>query len=581
LWAQGTLSAQSPERIVYPQAVLGSFQGQAYEIELRLANKNAFKEWSGAVRLLRPQDLQPMTGVDSTGADQMPVPLIDGKLSVSLGPGQSAFWKLTSSTAQAGVLVIESDASIMADLLPAFWYRITDSSPGRATDLVTIPPAPDASLAANIVAARTGGVDVGIAVLSEKALQPPPVRSSVPLSVTAILENGASITGVIALGGTEAAQKTFFAGEVLAGLPANVRVSRLLLASREKFYASAVVIGFPPLFVNQQIAPASSVAESTRNVPLRVLAGLRGVHVGAALQARLLGETDYTRTVAREFGMVTPENEMKFGPVHPAQMTYNFAAADAIVDFAVRNGMQVKGHTLVWHSQLPGWLTNRSWSRDELIAVLRDHITTVVSRYRNRVSYWDVVNEAIDDSGNLRNTIWLQIIGPEYIDMAFRWAQEADPNAKLLYNDYSIEGLGRKSDAVYTLVRNLLQNGVPIRGLGLQGHFNLSSPPRIEDISANLARFAALGVEVYFSELDVRIQGPLTDMKLSDQASLYANIASTCVSSPACKAIGLWGFTDKYSWIPSFYPGYGDALIFDSQYLPKPAYLSISDTLAK
>src|SRR5207302_7761217 len=116
---------------------------------------------------------------------------------------------------------------------------------------------------------------------------------------------------------------------------------------------------------------------------------------------------------------------------------------------------------------------------------------TLVGRYKGRVSYWDVVNEAIDDSGNLRNTIWLQVIGPDYIDMAFRWAHEADPAAKLLYNDYSAEGLGRKSDAVYTLVRSLLQEGVPIQGVGLQSHFTLSSPPKIDDISANMSRLAA------------------------------------------------------------------------------------------
>jgi endo-1,4-beta-xylanase len=294
-----------------------------------------------------------------------------------------------------------------------------------------------------------------------------------------------------------------------------------------------------------------------------------------------LGESEYARTLGREFDMVTPENEMKFGPVHPGPATYNFSSADAIVDFALKHGMQVKGHTLVWHSQLPTWLTNRSWTRDELMAVLRDHITTLIGRYKDRVGYWDVVNEAIDDSGNLRNTIWLQVIGPDYIEMAFRWAHEADPNAKLIYNDYGTEGLGRKSDAVYALVRGLLQKGVPLQGVGLQGHFILSSPPKLEDVSANLSRLAALGVDAYVSELDIRIQTPVSDMKLSDQATLYGAIAEACLSAPNCKAIGLWGFTDKYSWIPSFYPGYGNALIFDSQYLPKPAYLSLSDTLSR
>ncbi len=569
LWFGISLYAESPQRIVYPQAVVGPFQGQTYEIELRFVNKNAFREWSGTLRMLRPQDLQEMMGID---------PLIDGKLDLRLGPGRSSFLKLTSAVPQAGVLVIESGVSSVADVLPAFWYRVIDSSIGRTVDLVSVAPASVPTTAVSIVGTRADGVDVGVAILPERALaQSGMLVPAVPLSVTAVLEDGAQITGVTPLSG----QRAFFAGEVLPAMPANARVSRLMLSSRERFYAFSAAIGSGPQFVSPQITPLSTFIDDSETLPLRVIASTRGVHLGAAVQARLLAEPDYSRTLAREFDMVTPENEMKFGPVHPGPTTYSFTAPDSIVDFALQHGMEVKGHTLVWHSQLPAWLTNRSWTRDELMGVLRDHIMTMVGHYKDRVSYWDVVNEAIDDSGNLRNTIWLQVIGPDYIDMAFRWAHEADPSAKLLYNDYAAEGLGRKSDAVYTLVRNLIQNGVPIRGVGLQGHLDLSAPPRVEDITANLARLAALGLDVYFSELDIRIQGPTTETKLFDQATLYGAIAGACAASPNCKAIGLWGFTDKYSWIPSFYPGYGDALIFDNQYLPKPAYQTLLDTLAK
>src|SRR5262252_4880804 len=197
-------------------------------------------------------------------------------------------------------------------------------------------------------------------------------------------------------------------------------------------------------------------APDNNAVSLRDLAAARSLRIGAAVQARRLTETDYTDTAAREFNIVTPENEMKFGPIHPGPEMYNFANADAIVDFATSHKMAVKGHTLVWHSQLPGWVTGGTWTRESLMSVLHDHIMTVVGRYKGRVVWWDVVNEAMSDQGSgLRDTIWLRVIGPDYIEMAFRWAHEADPAAKLLYNDYFAEGLGVKSDAVFTLVRNL------------------------------------------------------------------------------------------------------------------------------
>src|SRR5690606_5078017 len=137
---------------------------------------------------------------------------------------------------------------------------------------------------------------------------------------------------------------------------------------------------------------------------------------------------------------------MKFGPLRPSRNTFNFNAADALIDFAEANDMQVRGHTLLWHNQNPDWLNNGNFSRDEMIEIMREHITTVVGRYRGRIVAWDVVNEAIADNGQLRNTIWLQTIGPEYIEMAFEFAHEADPQALLFYNDYNAEGSGTKSD---------------------------------------------------------------------------------------------------------------------------------------
>ena len=327
-----------------------------------------------------------------------------------------------------------------------------------------------------------------------------------------------------------------------------------------------------------QREPPTTIPTSV--LPLRSLAQDRDIHIGAAVAARPLGsEALYAETLAREFNMLTPENAMKFGPLHPNRDRYDFSDADAIVDFAEAHGMQVRGHTLVWHNQLPSWLTAGNWARDEMIEILREHIMTVVGRYQGRVAAWDVVNEAVANDGSLRDTIWLRSIGPEYIDMAFRWAHEADPDALLFYNDYGGEGQGRKSDAIYTLVHGLLQRGVPIHGVGLQMHVSLDRSPEPQDVAANMKRLAALGLKVHITEMDVRIKGPATEEKLAEQARVYRDMLEVCLAAENCRAFVLWGFTDRHSWIPHFFTGYGSGLIFDESYRPKPAYNALIDML--
>ncbi|NEQ87154.1 MAG: endo-1,4-beta-xylanase, partial [Moorea sp. SIO2I5] len=194
--------------------------------------------------------------------------------------------------------------------------------------------------------------------------------------------------------------------------------------------------------------------QKSTNTTLRSLAKERGISIGTAVQVKPLREDDtYQEVLAREFNLVTPENTMKFGRLHPKRDRYNFTNSSTIVNFAQANQMQVYGHTLVWHNNLPDWLKEKEWSRQELIDILREHIYTVVSRFRGQIVVWDVVNEAIANNGSLRKTIWLQGIGPEYIEMAFRWAHEADPQATLFYNDHEAEELGKKSDAIYALVK--------------------------------------------------------------------------------------------------------------------------------
>jgi len=314
---------------------------------------------------------------------------------------------------------------------------------------------------------------------------------------------------------------------------------------------------------------------------LRDAAAARGLRVGAAVNMNpFRNEPIYSQTLGREFNILVAENAMKFDAMHPAQNTFNFTDADALVAFAEANNMAVRGHTLVWHSQIPGWLTGGNFTRDQVIAIMRDHIMTVVGRYRGRIAAWDVVNEAVsDNNGQLRtDSFWHQRIGPEYIAMAFQFAHEADPDAKLYYNDYSAEGSGAKSDAVFNLVSGLVNQGVPINGVGWQMH--QINPFRIQQANrTNAQRLATLGLEVSITEMDVRISLPTTQQELDEQALAYRDVVEFCLSQPNVKTIVTWGFTDKFSWIPGFFSGFGDALIFDMNYQPKPAYSAMLSAL--
>lgn len=315
---------------------------------------------------------------------------------------------------------------------------------------------------------------------------------------------------------------------------------------------------------------------------LRSLAQARQFFVGSAVNVYALQkEPGYAAELAREFNMVTPETSMKFDATEPQPGVFTFDQGDAIVSFAREHGMQVRGHTLVWYYALPGWLSNGKFSRDQLIAILRDHILTEVAHYRGQVNIWDVVNEAVADDGTLRDTIWLRGIGPDYLDMAFRWAHQANPQARLFYNDYGDEGLGRKSDAVYALVKGMLQRGVPINGVGMQMHVSIDSYPKKADVLANMRRLEALGLEVQITEMDVKIQNDSRPMQVRFQlqAQVYGDMLSACLSEKRCTAFVMWGFTDRHSWIPAF-TGHPDApLIFDTEYRPKPAYFALAQAL--
>jgi endo-1,4-beta-xylanase len=316
--------------------------------------------------------------------------------------------------------------------------------------------------------------------------------------------------------------------------------------------------------------------------PLRTLAEARGIAIGTAVAAvPLRDDSQYAETLRREFNLVTTETELKMDVLRPNRDTYDFSHADTIIEFAEANEMRVRGHTLVWHDALPGWLTGGNFSRDELVAILRDHIHTVVRHYRGRVDYWDVVNEAMGDDGNLRDSFWLRGIGPEYIEYAFTWAREADPDALLFYNDYGAETMNDKSNAIYEMLGDLVLRDIPVDGIGLQMHVSLGDVPDMERVRANMVTLEALRLEVHITEMDVAVyNGTGTDaQRLDAQAVVYRDALRTCLSVDACTTFSTWGFTDRHTWIPQVIGRPDAPLPFDADYQPKPAYWSLAGAL--
>jgi endo-1,4-beta-xylanase len=336
--------------------------------------------------------------------------------------------------------------------------------------------------------------------------------------------------------------------------------------------------------VSAETQPLSAAALELIDEPLHELAASRNIPVGSAVSVEpLRNDAQYAELLRQEFNLLTPEIALKWDILRPDQETYNFSDADFIIDYAINHEMQVRGHTLIWHVQLPNWLENGSFSRDELLAMMREHITTVVSRYKGRVYAWDVVNEALNADGSLRDSIWLRTIGPEYIDYAFQWAREADPDALLFYNDFDIEGLSPKSDAMYALVSSMKERGIPIDGVGFQTHWSLAEYPSPEAVAQNMQRFSDLGLQVQITEMDVAIQDGTGDdqARLQQQAGIYSAMAGVCLRNPSCTAFVTWGFTDRHTWIPQETGSPDQPLLFDSNYQPKPAYYALAQAFAQ
>jgi endo-1,4-beta-xylanase len=327
---------------------------------------------------------------------------------------------------------------------------------------------------------------------------------------------------------------------------------------------------------------------------LREAAEHAGVLIGTAVRPSQFSEKRYASIVGTEFNMIEPEDALKWRTLRPDRHTYNFQAADEVVSFAKAHHMKVRGHCLVWGRDNPDWLEQGSFRARELSRLLRDHISRVMRHYAGQVFAWDVVNEALDEKGNLRDTIWydrpgigLAASGTAYIEQAFRWARKADPQALLFYNEAEGEEMNRKSDAIYAMIRDFKKRGVPIDGVGLQMHISRLDAD-IDSlgtaISENIARISALGVQVHITEMDVAVpvdsSGMASPENLQKQADFYRGVVRACLQNANCTAIQTWGFTDKYSWIRSHSRGtQGQALFFDREYLPKPSYRAVLDEL--
>ncbi|WP_405470833.1 endo-1,4-beta-xylanase [Streptomyces canus] len=322
------------------------------------------------------------------------------------------------------------------------------------------------------------------------------------------------------------------------------------------------------------LVPAATA--SAADVPLRDLAAAKGKVMGTAVTGSKLTGT-YGDLAGAQFNSLTPGNAMKWGSVEPTRGSYNWAEADQIVNFAEAHGQQVRGHTLVWHSQNPSWLTNGTWTAAQLGQLMNDHIALEVGRYKGRLAAWDVVNEPFNEDGTYRQTLWYNGLGTGYIAQALTAARAADPAARLYINDYNVEGVNAKSTALYNLVKSLKEQGVPIDGVGLQAHLIVGQVP--STLQQNIQRFADLGVDVAITELDIRMTLPSDSTKLAQQAADYKAVMSACVAVARCAGVTVWGFTDSDSWIPSTFPGQGAATPYDENYAPKPAYYAIAEAL--
>jgi endo-1,4-beta-xylanase len=349
-------------------------------------------------------------------------------------------------------------------------------------------------------------------------------------------------------------------------------------------------------------ADSTPTSSSVPPDSLRALGAQFGLRVGTAIIPFDLNNPAYTQIAGQQFSTVTPGNEMKWQVVEPTQGVLDWSGGDRLVQFAQQNGQLVRGHTLLWHNQLPNWLTagvaNGTITNDQLRDLLHQHITAEVTHFKGKIWQWDVANEFFSNTfdstpplpdGINSGDFWVSHLGEGVIADAYTWAHAADPNALLFYNDYNIageDGTNVKSDNVYAWLKQMRAAGVPIQGVGDQGHLDtqFGFPTKME---ADLQRFASLGLKVAVTEADVRTfvndatqQQPTNPLAVAAQADYYDQMLKACLQVRACISFTVWGFGDADSWIPGFFKGEGAATIYDVNLQPKTQYTVLQQDLS-
>ncbi|KAG8166687.1 hypothetical protein KVR01_002376 [Diaporthe batatas] len=307
------------------------------------------------------------------------------------------------------------------------------------------------------------------------------------------------------------------------------------------------------------------------------------LYFGSATDNPELSDSAYVAILSNknEFGQITTGNTQKWQYTEPTQNSYSYTQGDVVTSFAASNGQILRCHTLVWHNQLPSWVSSGTWTNSTLTAVIQAHISSEVSHYKGKCYAWDVVNEALNDDGTWRASVFYNTMGTSYFPVAFAAAAASDPAAKLYYNDYNIESSGAKATAAVNLIKVIQAAGAKIDGVGLQGHFIVGSTPSASSLASQLNTYVALGLEVAYTEVDVRFSSlPSTASGLAQQATDYGSVVSACLAVSKCVGITVWDFTDKYSWVPGTFSGQGDACLYWSNLTTKPAYDNVQKLLA-
>eukprot|EP00727_Mastigamoeba_balamuthi_P001223 m51a1_g11098 putative endo- -beta-xylanase (423) ;mRNA; r:43954-45273 len=323
---------------------------------------------------------------------------------------------------------------------------------------------------------------------------------------------------------------------------------------------------------------AALAAQCTLSTDLRTAAARSGRYFGGCLTTAHFSDAKYMALADKHFGITTAENECKMDATEPQRGQFSFQGCDSILSHAQAHNMKFRGHALVWHSQVPGWMKNLQGGAARKQAMI-DHIKGVLAHYKGKNVYaWDVVNEAVDDSGSKlrdRDSTWYPSV-PDFIDVAFQTARAADPKVKLFYNDYGADGVNQpKANYIYNMVKSMKQRGIPIDGVGFQMHLGTGWSLSEEDHRRNFQRFADLGLEVHITELDVGCDRGSADWQ--KQADTYARVARACLAVSKCKSFEVWGVVDQYSWLK---PG-KTGLLWDASYTAKPAACSVLNEFLK